>query len=386
MEAPNIVADFHDAANRYGLTGRATFDEDRWADRRLHQCPTVFGLPSLVSKPFWSVEELGRSIDAEVVRAMSAEYHRHRHVLRVESVAQDVETGRWEAACLMTEGRWEFAPSSSAAREMFAVTASVLASLDVFETGLGYVYFSRLTAGTVIRPHCGATNCKLRMQIVLFDETEMGAETDVAGQLRLGRLTVDGETREYRAGEVMVFDDSFVHSVDLAGAQTERVVLLVDVWHPELCGGAFAEVRSGVEGVFPPSLGEVDDLSVMAVVAAEATTVAAAVTAVAAELDAVAAEVDEMRGDNRGDEMVAHSGVAVAAAAAVVATAAVAEAVLHAEAATVADDGVGVSAVGVEELPTKTLNALKIANAALDRHEHDASTAATRVVSARDVF
>eukprot|EP01033_Poteriospumella_lacustris_P014910 gene14910-biopygen6746 len=149
MEAPNIVADFHDAANRYGLTGRATFDEDRWADRRRHQCPTVFGLPSLVSKPFWSVEELGRSIDAEVVRAMSAEYHRHRHVLRVESVAQDVETGRWEAACLMTEGRWEFAPSSSAAREMFAVTASVLASLDVFETGLGAVGVEELPTKTL---------------------------------------------------------------------------------------------------------------------------------------------------------------------------------------------------------------------------------------------
>eukprot|EP01033_Poteriospumella_lacustris_P023333 gene23333-biopygen7994 len=42
----------------------------------------------------------------------------------------------------------------------------------------------------------------------------------------------------------------------------------------------------------------------------------------------------------------------------------------------------------VEDLPTtKTLNATKIANAAgLDRHEHDASTAATRVVSAREVF
>eukprot|EP01033_Poteriospumella_lacustris_P023379 gene23379-biopygen8643 len=37
-------------------------------------------------------------------------------------------------------------------------------------------------------------------------------------------------------------------------------------------------------------------------------------------------------------------------------------------------------------MPTKTLNALKIANAALDRHDHNASTAATRVVSAREVF
>eukprot|EP01033_Poteriospumella_lacustris_P012405 gene12406-8879_t len=143
-----------------------------------------------------------------------------------------------------------------------AQTERVVLLVDVWHPELCGGAFAEVRSGVegVFPPSLGEVD---DLSIVLFDETEMGAETDVAGRLRLGRLTVDGETREYRAGEVMVFDDSFVHSVDLAGAQTERVVLLVDVWHPALCGGAFAEVRSGVEGVFPPSLGEVDDLSIV---------------------------------------------------------------------------------------------------------------------------
>lgn len=46
------------------------------------------------------------------------------------------------------------------------------------------------------------------------------------------QLTVNGTTRHWRAGECLVFDDSFEHAVHIGAAP--RLVLIVDVFHPHL--------------------------------------------------------------------------------------------------------------------------------------------------------
>jgi aspartate beta-hydroxylase len=61
---------------------------------------------------------------------------------------------------------------------------------------------------------------RLRAQLVLVHEG--GAS-----------ITVGEETRPYVEGEAFVFDDSFEHSVVHEG-DANRVVLIVDVWHPDL--------------------------------------------------------------------------------------------------------------------------------------------------------
>ncbi|GEP61914.1 hypothetical protein RSO01_90800 [Reyranella soli] len=47
------------------------------------------------------------------------------------------------------------------------------------------------------------------------------------------RVCVAGNSAEYRDGEVLVFDDSFVHWVEHAGTQM-RYTLMITFWHPEL--------------------------------------------------------------------------------------------------------------------------------------------------------
>jgi aspartyl/asparaginyl beta-hydroxylase (cupin superfamily) len=72
-----------------------------------------------------------------------------------------------------------------------------------------------------IDPHTGPTNLRLRCHLGLsIPDGDCG-------------LTVAGETRRWREGTCLVFDDSLEHT---AWNHTEapRVVLIVDLWHPDL--------------------------------------------------------------------------------------------------------------------------------------------------------
>jgi aspartate beta-hydroxylase len=98
-------------------------------------------------------------------------------------------------------------------------TTQLIDSLPgVSSTGL--VYFSVLTAGTHIMPHCGPTNTRLRVHL--------GLVVPGGGQIRVG-----SETRSWEEGRCLLFDDSFEHEVWNSPHGT-RVVLVLDFWHPDL--------------------------------------------------------------------------------------------------------------------------------------------------------
>jgi hypothetical protein len=80
-------------------------------------------------------------------------------------------------------------------------------------------------------------------------------------------LIVANRKAEWREGECVLFDDSFVHSAEFrrgrserdeadagyeAGALSEpRVVLIVDLWHPELSESD----RRAIRALYPPGMG-----------------------------------------------------------------------------------------------------------------------------------
>ena len=82
-------------------------------------------------------------------------------------------------------------------------------------------FVSRLSAGVELPPHHGVSNLKLTVHLPI--EVPDG---DCS-------ITVGGETRRWKLGEFLVFDDSFLHSA-ANRAQSSRAVLIFDVWHPEL--------------------------------------------------------------------------------------------------------------------------------------------------------
>lgn len=82
------------------------------------------------------------------------------------------------------------------------------------------VLFSLLRPGTRIRPHHGYTNARLICHLPLIVPADCG-------------LRVGNDTREWHEGELLVFDDSIEHEAWNLSKEP-RVVMIFDVWRPEL--------------------------------------------------------------------------------------------------------------------------------------------------------
>jgi aspartyl/asparaginyl beta-hydroxylase (cupin superfamily) len=81
--------------------------------------------------------------------------------------------------------------------------------------------FSRLRPTTRIPPHNGMVNTRLICHLPLIVPENCGA------------LRVGNEMRPWTAGEMLIFDDSIQHEA-WNDSDKERVVLLFDIWRPEL--------------------------------------------------------------------------------------------------------------------------------------------------------
>lgn len=94
------------------------------------------------------------------------------------------------------------------------------------------VLFSRLTPGAHIPPHRGMLNCRLICHLPLIVPDNCW-------------LRVGSETRKWREGQLMIFDDSFEHEAKNDSAET-RIILLFDIWRPELT----ADEQTGISKIF----------------------------------------------------------------------------------------------------------------------------------------
>ena len=82
------------------------------------------------------------------------------------------------------------------------------------------IKISAIQPGTYIRPHTGPTNERLRIHLTLLHTG--GA-----------KLRVGNEWRTWEEGKAIMFDDSWEHEVMHLGKDI-RVVIICDIWHPEL--------------------------------------------------------------------------------------------------------------------------------------------------------
>lgn len=126
------------------------------------------------------------------------------------------ETGLWKQFELYARGIKKESNCNRA-----PITCSLIDSFEAAHTcNRGQVKFSVLMPGTHVWPHAGPTNCRLRAHLGLI--TPEGPS-----------IRVVNETRKWQAGEWLIFDDSFEHEVWHNGTEL-RIVLIIDVWHPEL--------------------------------------------------------------------------------------------------------------------------------------------------------
>jgi aspartyl/asparaginyl beta-hydroxylase (cupin superfamily) len=116
----------------------------------------------------------------------------------------------------------------------FQRTLGAVERLDLPHIGVRApsVLFSRLSAGARIPPHHGMLNARLICHLPLIVPSGC-------------RFSVGGEIREWKEGELIVFDDTVEHAAWNDG-ESDRIVLIFDVWRPELD----AEERRAVTALF----------------------------------------------------------------------------------------------------------------------------------------
>jgi len=128
-----------------------------------------------------------------------------------------MDNPNWGAFYLVKDGA-PVAQNAALCPRTFAALGQV--PLCRLENRTPAVLFSLLRPGTRIPPHHGFTNARVIAHLPLI------VPRDCA-------LRVGNETRAWREGEVMIFDDSIEHEAwNRSGAP--RIVLIFDVWRPEL--------------------------------------------------------------------------------------------------------------------------------------------------------
>jgi hypothetical protein len=184
--------------------------------RNNHRNPRMRRYPGLRSAPWHDPQQFRLACDLE---AIAADVAAEAHALSGNDFHDESEpierSGRWSVLFLYERGRKNEKNCSLCPRTVAAIEAN----RTVLSLG-GLAYFSRLGPDTQITPHAGPTNMRLRCHL--------GIDVPDGCGMRVG-----GITHTWREGRCVVFDDSFTHEV-WNHSTRDRLVLIVDLWHPDL--------------------------------------------------------------------------------------------------------------------------------------------------------
>ncbi|MEH2082697.1 MAG: aspartyl/asparaginyl beta-hydroxylase domain-containing protein [Nostoc sp.] len=117
---------------------------------------------------------------------------------------------------------WRQGKFTEAALSLFPKTVNIVTKLTPFIYPLaGEVALFIMEPGVVIPPHADS-------EINLSINCHFGIKTPDGCSIKVG-----GETRSWTKGETLFFDNSFTHEA-WNKSQENRVVLMLDIYHPEL--------------------------------------------------------------------------------------------------------------------------------------------------------
>lgn len=188
-----------------------------------------FQIPNLPSRPWYDAHEFPWTADFadehDELRAELASFLAQQAVTFRDYVGpiqkERADSGDWHVLYLDYRGhRWD---------EHCRMFPRLMKLVDRVPRRSGTVFVSRLTGGTHIPAHCGASNTQLTCHfgIVVPDGVE----------LRVGR-----EIRRQPEGRCIVFDDSYEHEVWNQASSTRYNVFL-QFWHPDLSDEEIAAIR-----------------------------------------------------------------------------------------------------------------------------------------------
>lgn len=224
---PRFFYHLGDALQRQGKIQEAYQVYDRAVEKGLFKSRyqrSLYNIDRLTSRPTWTqeqttyhlffriLEENWEAIRDEAVDLLSVP-PQDGYILDKENLR---ENGIWKQYEVFGRGRkltanCVRAPKTCSLIENFAPAAGCKR---------GQVKFSVMEPNTHVYSHTGPTNCRLRAHLGLVVPDGV-------------RLRVGDEILYWQEGKIIIFDDSFEHEVWHEGS-SNRLVLIIDVWHPEL--------------------------------------------------------------------------------------------------------------------------------------------------------
>lgn len=192
--------------------------------------PQLFYLPGLQQQRYYATSEFdwaqklsdqSNQIRDELVHALNTSDALRPYLESPNLVPQNLRSlagsNNWSALDLYKNGQ-----ENPLTKTLFTDTLAAIAEVPTY--GLNStpfeVFFSILKPGQSIASHFGQSNHTLTVHLAL----------DIPDNCY---LEVAGEKRTWREGELLVFDDNFLHSAHNGSAQ-QRIVLIFSVWHPQL--------------------------------------------------------------------------------------------------------------------------------------------------------
>ncbi|VDM20632.1 unnamed protein product [Wuchereria bancrofti] len=197
---------------------------------------SLYNVEGLTARPWWSIEQTFcskhlKKIERQwtVIREEAAAILSSQPYLFEPEHEELTIDGQWSAYSLYSSNSWNSsnclkAPKTCSIMRMFKDSSDCLKS---------EIKFSLLASGTRVWPHCGFSNYRLQAHLGLIVSSE-------------ARLRVGHEVRGWKTGRFLVFDDSFEQELWFEGASANkyRLILRVDLWHPEVDPVRRVEFRS----------------------------------------------------------------------------------------------------------------------------------------------
>jgi aspartate beta-hydroxylase len=206
--------------------------------RDLGERPSMAHYPGLPQQPWYDANAIPLARDLErAAPRIIAEYAAWDAADFAPEREPIARTGAWDVVLLYERGRRH--------DERLAPFPAIRAAIETNRTVrslAGLVYLSRLAPGTRVAEHTGPTNMRIRVHL--------GIDVPDGCGIRAG-----GVSATWQTGRCIAFDDSYPHEVWNASDRA-RIVLVADVWHPDLSddevrllGGFHRYVEYAAEGL-----------------------------------------------------------------------------------------------------------------------------------------
>lgn len=202
--------------------------------------PSLFSLPGLRSLPYWSQYDDAANTTriaysdptvTQIVQHLESNWAsvRDEYDTVKANVKSDYDTQTEHAT--LHEGQWDWRSYVSKGRQLpefkqqFPTTTKIMEDIEdqlFVDLPFGYSFLSTLHAQSRIKPHTSPMNLRLRIHLGLhIPKSDCG-------------ISVGGIEQQWRESKCVVLDDSFTHHVWNNHPTTDRVVFLVDIWHPDI--------------------------------------------------------------------------------------------------------------------------------------------------------